>query len=212
MTKPIPSLLLLSILLIGCPEAPRQESAESGGDLGAATVGPGLPEAGTLDAGVTGTPDSAVDAGGGARAALTQETLSKFMSCGAYESSLGPAAYSIEDDFDECVARCTVANSCAELKTVLCWDDTRDENGLTRCIERCDQAPQDGFRCGDGTRVAHAFRCDYLEDCADGSDEANCGQFRCMDGEVLPNASARCDYVEDCDDGSDELGCALRCW
>ncbi|HEX6240809.1 MAG TPA: LDL receptor domain-containing protein [Polyangiales bacterium] len=217
MTKTISSLLVLTFALTGCPEDRPRESAEGGVSPGDAAAGPGLTDAGpssTADGGTDASSDGGgtdASSDGGGRAALTQENLSKFMSCGAYETSLGPAAYSIDDDFDECIARCTVASSCAELEAVLCWDETADESALTRCLERCDDAPRDGFRCGDGTRIAHAYRCDFEPDCADSSDEANCGEFRCADGDVLPTASARCDYVEDCEDGSDELGCAVRC-
>jgi hypothetical protein len=202
MTKRISTLLVVTLTLAGCPADSARDPVQGDAGMLDATATP------AADGG-TGTSDGAAPDGGMAN--LTQANLDKFMSCSVYEPSLGPSAYSVEDAYDACIAGCVVTSSCADLKASLCWEEELPENAFTRCLERCDDTPADGFRCGDGSRIPHAYRCDFEPDCPDEADEANCGQFRCADGEVLPASSARCDYIEDCDDGSDETGCALTC-
>nr|XP_032807603.1 low-density lipoprotein receptor-related protein 2-like isoform X3 [Petromyzon marinus] len=69
--------------------------------------------------------------------------------------------------------------------------------------------------CASGGCVARAFACDGIDDCHDGTDEANCTRAdgtcsplatRCASGSCLP-ADWRCDGRDDCGDGSDELDC-----
>lgn len=69
-------------------------------------------------------------------------------------------------------------------------------------------------RCPDGECISQTVLCDEVDNCSDGSDEANCtksgcaaNEFRCeRDNRCLPSWQ-RCDRQRQCSDGSDEVGC-----
>lgn len=73
------------------------------------------------------------------------------------------------------------------------------------------------FRCSlTGICVPSGARCNYTEECGDGSDEDGCDagrtckparEFRCDDGRCVAK-SAVCDGTADCADGSDEQHCS----
>ncbi|CAF4367925.1 unnamed protein product, partial [Rotaria sordida] len=63
-----------------------------------------------------------------------------------------------------------------------CGDNSDEENCECRCIPGT-------FRCNSGSCLPMRFRCDGYQQCADGSDELNCGnrtcthhQFTCANG------------------------------
>lgn len=74
------------------------------------------------------------------------------------------------------------------------------------------------FSCSDGRCLPLKLRCNGVNDCSDGSDEA-CGcsdycrgedYFLCEDNLCLsinPGESIACDGVQQCIDGSDEKSC-----
>ncbi|XP_072025071.1 uncharacterized protein [Amphiura filiformis] len=68
------------------------------------------------------------------------------------------------------------------------------------------------YTCADGlTCIPEDYRCDYLDDCEDFSDELDCEcnpmtDFQCVSGGCV-NSTWRCDGEEDCYDGSDEQNC-----
>ncbi len=73
----------------------------------------------------------------------------------------------------------------------------------------------DEYTCADGLRcIPEEFRCDYLADCHDNSDEVDgcvCDpsiEFSCSSGGCI-NSTWICDDEEDCFDASDEA--ALLC-
>ena len=72
---------------------------------------------------------------------------------------------------------------------------------------------EDEYTCADGlTCVPESYRCDYINDCGDNSDEVDgcvCDpvtDFQCVIGGCV-NATWRCDGELDCYDGSDEFDC-----
>ena len=72
---------------------------------------------------------------------------------------------------------------------------------------------EDEFECADGeTCVPLDYRCDYVNDCGDNSDETDdctCDssyEFECESGGCI-NGTWVCDGEEDCSDGSDEGYC-----
>jgi Low-density lipoprotein receptor domain class A len=200
-------LLALSLLMSACPEdSPSIPSPRPSADASTAT-----------DAGMPATDAAArsTDAAGPVDpspadpyAELAARQLAKAKACGFYEPSADPDIYLVLDAYDACLATCVIDAPCARLTGMLCdalesftcWDDCELEG-----------VPADGYRCRDGTRIPHAYLCDFEADCQGGEDEASCGEYRCASGETLPNSMARCDYIADCADESDELGCSLSC-
>ncbi|XP_061178746.1 uncharacterized protein LOC133187405 [Saccostrea echinata] len=68
------------------------------------------------------------------------------------------------------------------------------------------------FQCENTELISRLFVCDGMEDCSDGTDEANCSttctetQFQCNSGDCI-SISLYCDFVSHCPDNSDEAGC-----
>lgn len=135
---------------------------------------------------------------------LTLQAASRLRSC----NLLTEGKVNLDDLVDEsqlCYARCIVdLESCDDLERVFCDDNYLP---LTSCFSECEEAEGD-FTCDDGETIPASWECDFEEDCADASDEADCEglRFTCEDGASIP-ADWKCDQERDCDDGSDEVGC-----
>jgi hypothetical protein len=100
----------------------------------------------------------------------------------------------------KCQLGCLTQASCAHLWDAYC---RVVPDAITRCFQRCTD-----FKCGDGLVVPGLWVCDTEDDCADGSDEADCPAFVCGSGETIPDYW-ECDTEADCRDGSDEVDCPL---
>ncbi|XP_068910164.1 modular serine protease-like isoform X2 [Tenebrio molitor] len=74
------------------------------------------------------------------------------------------------------------------------------------------RCPLDNFRCYYGACISNKFKCDGIKQCADGSDESQCGrkagsceinEYKCSTGECIP-LEKLCDGNADCKENSDE--------
>ena len=85
---------------------------------------------------------------------------------------------------------------------------------VTNCIAELESCDPTYFKCNNSRCIPGRWRCDYDDDCRDGSDELNCtrrlcseSEFRCLsDGRCIA-AAAVCDGIPQCGDGSDETLC-----
>ncbi|QQP53222.1 Uncharacterized protein FKW44_005623 [Caligus rogercresseyi] len=91
-----------------------------------------------------------------------------------------------------------------------------DDCSSGKCLVRSEKSQvylNCAFRCNDGSCINKKWdvRCDFIQDCMDGSDEKNCTCepphfFKCSNGYCLESWK-QCDGKVDCNDMSDEAGC-----
>jgi len=139
----------------------------------------------------------------------------KFLECSGLNGGTLPADYfTIDDAYARCIANCVLADTCANIGTWFCNGGAANGKGsVYACTSKCPLAPVDGFSCGNGKTIPHAYVCDVSSqlDCAGKTDEQNCPQdFQCTSGERIP-MRLRCDGVPACKDGSDEPAECARC-
>jgi hypothetical protein len=119
-----------------------------------------------------------------------------------------------EIERDRCLYACAIEASCDDLWGSVCSDGDLVDLGnavlsdaTVACRSDCLQGAG-RFACADGAEVSAGQQCDGQEQCADGSDERDCGDrlFACDSGERVRGRN-HCDGYDDCRDDSDEIGC-----
>ncbi|XP_072033244.1 uncharacterized protein [Amphiura filiformis] len=128
---------------------------------------------------------------------------------GSYTCTCAPGwtGVNCEQEINECMSRpCLNGGKCVdELNQYSCVCQ-RGWAGINCQSITCEE---NEFLCDDGVGcVLESYRCDYIPDCNDNSDESGCTcipsiQFQCLSGGCVHN-SWLCDDIEDCFDGSDE--------
>ena len=89
----------------------------------------------------------------------------------------------------------------------------RNNNNNARFSPDKTECEETYFKCKNSRCIPGRWRCDYDNDCRDGSDEENCSwrnctesEFKCRNGRCILQ-QAKCDGHNQCTDGSDELNC-----
>ncbi|XP_070533608.1 G-protein coupled receptor GRL101-like [Ptychodera flava] len=114
---------------------------------------------------------------------------------------------SVESDDGRCIperAVCDYQRHC-----ILGTDESDERCGHPACME-------DEFQCNNGhvKCIPIVQRCDTNPDCLDGSDERNCEDYLCDEGQLQCNESGQCihrdmlcNFIKNCADNSDEENC-----
>ena len=135
------------------------------------------------------------------------DAIDKLRSCGLLTEG---TVNSPDDDEPEaeCFLKCYTKASCDDLEIAMCTDTPPQSMQL--CLAQCQNVAGD-FECADGSdTISQEWVCDCIDDCDDGSDEANCPAdtcFECADGSDTVSKHSVCDCSDDCTDGSDEANC-----
>ena len=136
--------------------------------------------------------------------------VSALRECGILSEGRYEACENYFDAAEPCETECVREATCSELETFYCGFPTPSDP-VTLCHEKC--IGLDPFVCDDGSEIRGYAQCNFVEECVDGSDEADCDSFsnftKCRNVEEQVSPSANCDGIEDCSDGSDELTCEV---
>jgi Low-density lipoprotein receptor domain class A len=132
-----------------------------------------------------------------------ERAVSKMESCGLLAKGSGISTCTEPKPKEICNADCMLGASCADLTVLFCHS-----NGSATAFEACTQncEAKNRFTCKDGLVISGDSKCNGVQDCSDGSDEAGCPTFTCRDGSKV-SLQSKCNGYEDCSDGSDEVGC-----
>jgi hypothetical protein len=200
-------LWALSVCLLfgACAEAEpsKTETTTVTGGVGNPAGSPATGGAGTGPAGSGGATAGTAGSGTGT---YCDAWVARLRECG----SLGPGRYAgcanYGDAAETCELGCITSASCAAVVDYFCaaGDEIFDCQGA--CIG---EMP---VLCSDGMRFPYVYRCDGLEDCAGGEDEAGCtetGTVKCRNVAERIAGVLVCNGVVNCSDGSDEpQGCS----
>ncbi|XP_076088432.1 low-density lipoprotein receptor-related protein 2-like [Mytilus galloprovincialis] len=131
-----------------------------------------------------------------------------------------PNYFNMASDNKTCIANCTSSQFRCGISDDRCIPNVWKCDGEKDCKDNSDEpATCPANECAPGqfqcknNNCTYAFRvCDLVDDCGDGSDEANCAdracyswQFKCGNNKCIPQGWV-CDGDDDCGDNSEELG------
>lgn len=137
---------------------------------------------------------------------IASRFLQRLEACGLLSKTGDVAPIVAYTPDEECFFNCMLSAECDTLHALWC-SDALDSAPVEACVNECLGGT---FTCADGDSVEALYRCDLVEDCADGSDELDCPQervFTCDDGLTVIFTDEVCDTYIDCEDGADEADC-----
>ncbi|MDH5673666.1 MAG: LDL receptor domain-containing protein [Myxococcales bacterium] len=195
--------LLWSALLLagwGCDVTSRSQLFLDGGASGDAASAP------------VATPDAATSVQPLMLAPICERLIVRLTECGLLTPGTHPCREP-DEVAPHCIYQCMVGGSCSDLVIAVCAElvpgvDLGTYSGdFLDCLEACATAE---FSCADTQTIPHAFRCDEIPDCEDGSDEVGCPAryVECGDGQRVHTIWS-CDGLPDCADGKDEADCPM---
>ncbi len=199
--------LLALIALGGCgdPEGEKTATTTASGGVGNSAGSAGQATGGS---GGSGIGAAAGSGGTGAVGAGTycDAWVARLRECGKLGAGRYAGCADYGDTAEACEVACIQAASCTAIDDFFCGagDEIFECQGL--CIG------ETAVVCSDGSRFTYDYRCDGIEDCTGGEDEAGCtqtGTVKCRNVDQRIPSTAVCDGAPDCSDSSDEpAGCS----
>lgn len=200
--------ILVGLLFASCggPEPRQSETTTLTGGVGNPAGSSGMGMGGMAGGGTSAAGSGAAGTGGNVTGAYCDAWVARIRECGSLGEGRYAGCTNHGDPVEACEVACIQSASCTAVVDFFCGLGAEIFDCQGACIGELPVV------CSDGMRYSYDYRCDGIDDCVNGEEEAGCtatGTVKCRNVDQRIASTAVCDGVADCSDGSDEpAGCS----